>query len=1129
MSDLTLRNVKGSPLTNQEVDDNFSNLNADKYQSGDSPTFTDVTADSLQITGGAGTQGTITWNDIDGTLDLDLGTATLQVGQEEHFYAKATEAIANGDVVMFAGAQGDHVLIAKANHSAVGFKPEYIMGVATQAFANNAFGYVTTFGKVRGLNTSTLDEGDILYSDPSNPGALTTTRPSPPDHIIQVAAVLSSNPAEGVILVRLTHFLDTDEVEEGSTNLYFTDARAVSAIQADASWNASDWDTAYSWGNHASAGYLTGYTESDPTVPSHVKSITTTEKANWNTAYGWGNHASAGYLLSSSYTASDVLTKIKTVDGSGSGLDADSLDGYQYTAFNSSVLSYRTGGSATRYKIRLPFATNSSKMLKFTISMYQSYAQHDYEVSGYLYPSTNQWYLPHVVYKGTGTPDIVVGRDGDGRAYVSVAGGSYTGVRVHSVVIGYTGSTADSYNQDWSIASDTDVSNSVTPAITRLWSSNNDGSGSGLDADLLDGYHASSTAGAANTVVVRDSYGYISNTWFRSTRGVESTAANSYIYDTGDGYMRSKSLLNTRKEIIDGYVVARYVTSAGASGRLKITLPFTTNSGKMIKFTISGYGQYNQWTYEFSGYLYSTTNNWYSPKAVFTGTGTPDIICGRDANGYAYVSIPRYDYMGVTVSNVVSGYTMSIDDAFNTGWTITADSYASNTAGISVYNLNDTGWNAGNDGSGSGLDADLLDGYQAAQGGASVAVVTTSSGYIAHDNWIRVGNGTGLYNAGGGYLYEESASVWAVRSRDSGSASLKLQTVNGTSRGWLYADSSSNQGFLSTGGSWRLTVPNSGNILRENTYTIWDSGNDGSGSGLDADSLDGYHASSMLPSAGADIVLSTNPTADYSNAASYWQGSGLDTNYAPSTDWYNTMRWSHGGGVSYYSNTIAIKMTGGQEGTIWTQTRMNGSLQGWNKYWHSNNDGSGSGLDADTLDGLQPSVSASNNTIVQRHSSGYIFANFFNTTPNDVSSGVTKVCVETGNDGYIRHGSPDSIALFLDGVSGGSISTATNNGAVNYVYVDSTVTYTPTRGSCGNHVYQCWGGALTLNLSDASWQKGDVVVVSNVKGDTSITVNATAIYLPNNTSDTQVTWNSKVGSFRLCKYNDATGYWMVLP
>lgn len=32
MSTLTLRNVKGSPLTNTEVDDNFSSLNTDKAE-----------------------------------------------------------------------------------------------------------------------------------------------------------------------------------------------------------------------------------------------------------------------------------------------------------------------------------------------------------------------------------------------------------------------------------------------------------------------------------------------------------------------------------------------------------------------------------------------------------------------------------------------------------------------------------------------------------------------------------------------------------------------------------------------------------------------------------------------------------------------------------------------------------------------------------------------------------------------------------------------------------------------------------------------------------------------------------------------------------------------------------------
>ena len=40
-----------------------------------------------------------------------------------------------------------------------------------------------------------------------------------------------------------------------------------------------------------------------------------------------GSVDSNSYLLSSAYTAADILTKIKTVDGVGSGLDADTLDG----------------------------------------------------------------------------------------------------------------------------------------------------------------------------------------------------------------------------------------------------------------------------------------------------------------------------------------------------------------------------------------------------------------------------------------------------------------------------------------------------------------------------------------------------------------------------------------------------------------------------------------------------------------------------------------------------------------------------------------------------------------------------------------------------------------------------------
>ena len=46
-----------------------------------------------------------------------------------------------------------------------------------------------------------------------------------------------------------------------------------------------NWNASFSWGNH-SAGYLTS--ETDPTVPDHVKAITLTDIANWNAGTGGG-------------------------------------------------------------------------------------------------------------------------------------------------------------------------------------------------------------------------------------------------------------------------------------------------------------------------------------------------------------------------------------------------------------------------------------------------------------------------------------------------------------------------------------------------------------------------------------------------------------------------------------------------------------------------------------------------------------------------------------------------------------------------------------------------------------------------------------------------------------------------
>src|SRR5690606_14901185 len=61
-------------------------------------------------------------------------------------------------------------------------------------------------------------------------------------------------------------------------------------------------------------GFLKTYTETDPTVPSHVKSIASVDITNWNVAFGWGDYKSSGWGtgLSANYVTNDLLSFTQT-------------------------------------------------------------------------------------------------------------------------------------------------------------------------------------------------------------------------------------------------------------------------------------------------------------------------------------------------------------------------------------------------------------------------------------------------------------------------------------------------------------------------------------------------------------------------------------------------------------------------------------------------------------------------------------------------------------------------------------------------------------------------------------------------------------------------------------------------
>ena len=151
--------------------------------------------------------GRVSWDVPDACLEIDLAYGVVQqVGQE--IYARVQNVtgvtIPNGTVVGFAGATDDALQVAP--YIADGSQPSlYILGVMTHDLPNSGEkGYCTTFGFVRDVNTSAFTQGDLLYASPSAAGAFTNVKPTAPDNVIAVAAVIKVGTTDGIIFVRPT-------------------------------------------------------------------------------------------------------------------------------------------------------------------------------------------------------------------------------------------------------------------------------------------------------------------------------------------------------------------------------------------------------------------------------------------------------------------------------------------------------------------------------------------------------------------------------------------------------------------------------------------------------------------------------------------------------------------------------------------------------------------------------------------------------------------------------------------------------------------------------------------------------------------------------------------------------------
>jgi hypothetical protein len=179
------------------------------------------------------------------------------------FKAKAGVALSKGEVVYISGVSGGVPVVSKAQSNSASTMPAY--GVCYAAASLNADVQIVTFGNLEGINTGSFSVGDTLFISATTAGAVTSTAPTGESNLLQnigrvvkVDAVGNSgiykiggagrinatpnldtdkiflgngsNQAVSTALssINLSSFnnnLDTDDITEGTTNLYYTNAR----------------------------------------------------------------------------------------------------------------------------------------------------------------------------------------------------------------------------------------------------------------------------------------------------------------------------------------------------------------------------------------------------------------------------------------------------------------------------------------------------------------------------------------------------------------------------------------------------------------------------------------------------------------------------------------------------------------------------------------------------------------------------------------------------------------------------------------------------------------------------------------------------------------------------------------
>lgn len=220
--------------------------------SGGTPQFDSI---SLNINSGqthTHQAGKMHWNHEDGTLEVDMlnNDVSLQVGQESYIKVKNTTGgvILSGKLVYPIGAEDGLPLIELAEAA----QTRKQIGMTTHDIPDGGTGYVTVFGKVRGLNTSGYTAGNQMYVS-IIAGEMTDVPPPAPYYVISLGILLVADAVEGEIILDTKPSYTLEEL----SNVHRSGATTIGEFPV---WNGLYYDLETNINDYLLKSAFSGYT-----------------------------------------------------------------------------------------------------------------------------------------------------------------------------------------------------------------------------------------------------------------------------------------------------------------------------------------------------------------------------------------------------------------------------------------------------------------------------------------------------------------------------------------------------------------------------------------------------------------------------------------------------------------------------------------------------------------------------------------------------------------------------------------------------------------------------------------------------------------------------------------------------